>query len=49
MIIISVEMKRILTLVSALVVSGAVLSAQETSSTKDTLVVVVKHEAILQR
>ena len=45
MIIISVEMKRSLTLVSALVVSGAVLSAQETSSTKDTLVVVVKHEA----
>lgn len=45
MTIISVEMKRFLTLVSALVVSGAVLSAQETSTTKDTLVVVVKHEA----
>ena len=43
--IISVEMKRFLTLVSALVFSGAVLLAQESNSTKDTLVVVVKHEA----
>lgn len=38
-------MKRFLTLVSALVFSGAVLLAQESNSTKDTLVVVVKHEA----
>ena len=38
-------MKRFLTLVSALVVSGAVLQAQEVSSTKDTLVVVIKHES----
>ena len=43
--IISVELKRFLTLVSALVFSGAVLLAQESNSTKDTLVVVVKHEA----
>lgn len=45
MYVISVEMKRFLTLVSALVCSGAVLMAQEVDSTKDTLVVVVKHEA----
>ncbi len=32
-------------MVSALVVSGAVLQAQEVSSTKDTLVVVIKHES----
>ena len=38
-------MKRFLTLVSALVVSGAVLMAQDVNSTRDTLVVVVKHEA----
>lgn len=45
MVIISVEIKRFLTLVSALVVSGAVLQAQEVSSTKDTLVVVIKYES----
>lgn len=45
MYVISVEMKRFLTLVSALVCSGAVLMAQEVDPTKDTLVVVVKHEA----
>ena len=38
-------MKRFLTLVSALVISGAVLMAQDVNSTRDTLVVVVKHEA----
>lgn len=38
-------MKRFLTLVSALVVSGAMLMAQDVNSTRDTLVVIVKYEA----
>ena len=38
-------MKKILIVLCALVFSGAVLVAQEVNSTKDTLVVVVKHES----
>ena len=49
MIIISVEMKRFLTIFCAIALSGAALSAQEAGTTivtsADTLVVIVKHEA----